>query len=178
MHLHLSKLTSLGVLYCGALTGVLGLAPDTGLVKTESRPCMRRPDLLISLPPDFHWVLWEKGHNSDEWKPVKALTPSGGMLKTSQFLEICPKTTNSYFGRGHSRLWDQVLVDAGACNGSFAAIGRQNTSSGKPCREGCAGVLLGNLLDYQHFRYHLFTTRRVFCDINKKKGFKPVICNC
>lgn len=84
----------------------------------------------------------------------------------------------AYFGGGHSRLRDQVLVDAGACDGSFAAIGRQNTSSGKPCREGCAGVLLGNLLDYQHFRHHLFTTRRVFCDVNKKKGIKPVNCAC
>lgn len=50
-------LTSFGVLCCGALTGVLGLAADTGLVKTESRPCMWRPGLLISLPPDFHCVL-------------------------------------------------------------------------------------------------------------------------
>lgn len=99
-------------------------------------------------------------------------------LKKKSFLEISHKTNNSYFGGGHSRLWDQVLVDTGACDGSFVAISRQNTSSGKPCREGCAGVLLGNLLDYQHFRYHLFTTRRVFCDKNKKKGIKPVICTC
>lgn len=33
-------LTSFGVLCCGALTGVLGLAAETGLVKTESRPGM------------------------------------------------------------------------------------------------------------------------------------------
>ncbi len=55
-------LTSFGGLCCGALTGVLGLAAETGLVKTESRPGMWRPDLVISLPPDFHWVLWKRGH--------------------------------------------------------------------------------------------------------------------
>lgn len=32
--------TSFGVLCCGALTGVLGLAAETGLVKTGSRPDM------------------------------------------------------------------------------------------------------------------------------------------
>lgn len=53
-------LTSFGVLCCGALTGVLGLAAETGLVKTESRPGMWRPDFVISLPPDFHWVLWKR----------------------------------------------------------------------------------------------------------------------
>lgn len=50
--------------------------------------------------------------------------------------------SESYFGGGHSRLWDQVLVDAGACNGSFAAVGGQGASTGEPCREGCAGVFL------------------------------------
>lgn len=68
----------------------------------------------------------------------------------------------SYFGGGHGRLWDQVLVDAGACGGSFVAIGGQGASGGEPCREGRARVLLGNLLDNQHFRHHLFATRRVF----------------
>lgn len=71
----------------------------------------------------------------------------------------------SYFGGGHSRLWDQVLVDAGACDGSFAAVGGQGASSGKPCGEGCAGILLGNLLDDQHFGHHLFATRGVFWNI-------------
>lgn len=68
----------------------------------------------------------------------------------------------SYFDGGHSRLWNQVLVDAGACDGSFAAVGGQGASSGKPRREGRAGVLLGNLLDNQHFGHHLFATRGVF----------------
>lgn len=43
---------------CGALTGMLGLAAETGLVKTGSRPDMWRLDFVISLPLDFHWVLW------------------------------------------------------------------------------------------------------------------------
>lgn len=73
------ELTSFGALCCGALTGVLGLAADTGLVKTESRPCMWRPDLLISLPPDFHWVLWKKGQTG-----VTALPPSGEARERQQ----------------------------------------------------------------------------------------------
>lgn len=67
-----------------------------------------------------------------------------------------------YLGGGHSRLWDQVLVDAGAREGSFAAIDGQGAGSGKPCRECCISVLLGNLLDDQHFGHHLFANRRVF----------------
>ena len=73
----------------------------------------------------------------------------------------------SYFGGGHSRLWDQVLVDAGACDGSFAAVGGQGAGSGKPRREGCARVLLRNLLDNQHFGHHLFATGGVFWNIRR-----------
>ena len=76
--------------------------------------------------------------------------------------------SESYFGGGHSRFWDQVLVDTGACNGSFVAVGWQGTGSGKPSRKGCAGVLLGNLLDNQHFGNHLFATRGVFWNINMR----------
>lgn len=67
-----------------------------------------------------------------------------------------------YFGGGHGGLWDQVLVDAGACDGSFAAVGGQGAGGGEARGEGCAGVLLGNLLDHQHFGHHLFATGRVF----------------
>lgn len=93
---------------------------------------------------------------------------------------LTPLTHNikSYFGGGHSRLRDQVLVDAGACNGSFAAVGGQGASSGKPSREGCAGVLLGNLLDNQHFGHHLFATRRVFWNRKQEKELKPLTVSC
>lgn len=69
---------------------------------------------------------------------------------------------HSYFGGGHGRFWNQVLVDAGACEGSFVAVGGLYASRGKASRESCAGVLLGNLLDHQHFGHHLFATRGVF----------------
>lgn len=71
--------------------------------------------------------------------------------------------TDSYFGGGHGGLWDQVLVDAGARDGSFAAVGGQGARSGKASREGGACVVLGNLLDDQHFGDHLFATGGIFC---------------
>lgn len=45
-------LTSLGVPWGGALTGVRGLVTDTGLVKAESRPEKCKPT-LVSLPLGF-----------------------------------------------------------------------------------------------------------------------------
>lgn len=45
-------LTSLGVPWGGALTGVKGLVTDTGLVKAESRPEKCKPT-LVSLPLGF-----------------------------------------------------------------------------------------------------------------------------
>lgn len=92
--------------------------------------------------------------------------------------QMLPKHFRSYFGGGHSRLRDQVLVDAGACDGSFAAVGGQGASGGKPRGEGCAGVLLGNLLDYQHFGHHLFATRRVFWNGKQKRKNSELSASC
>jgi len=77
-----------------------------------------------------------------------------------------------YLGGHHSRLWDQVLVDAGAWNGNFVAIDGQDAGSGEPSREGCAGVLLGNLLNDQHFGHHLFATRGIFWNTKMRKCYK------
>lgn len=141
---------------------MLGLAVETGLVKTESRPGMWRPDLVISLPPGFHWVLFKRTDNvhlSEKGKTAFRHSPAHGRKN------INPHHSQSYFGGGHSRLWDQVLVDAGACDGSFAAVGGQGARAGEPRGEGCAGVFLRNLLDDQHFGHHLFATRGVFWNI-------------
>lgn len=56
-HVHTADLTSFGVPWDGALTGVRGLVTDTGLVKAESRPEKCKPT-LVSLPLGFQGPVW------------------------------------------------------------------------------------------------------------------------